>query len=155
MCPSFLVTHTSIAPIGHMVPMDVPDVAFEMIRIFMKGESFNQYQQKLDLSKEPDSCPVCPTCYERDSGVTLPASTMTETRADKRQGSPKFVWLFAGLSIGSFLTAIVFRRRTRREGGTDYDLELREFDLDPDVGINGSYEDEPNGYEYASKNRVV
>ena len=64
---------------GHMVPMDVPDVSLDMLRIFVFGDSFGDYQQDiigLAKGKAGESCPVCPTetgcdicpqCLEDDS----------------------------------------------------------------------------------------
>ena len=51
---------------GHMVPMDLPEIAFEMMKIFMSGGSFNQRPQKLAsvASNPPKSCHVCDTCEE-------------------------------------------------------------------------------------------
>ena len=48
---------------GHMVPMDVPDVSLDMLRIFVFGGSFGDYQQDiigLAKGKAGESCPVCP-----------------------------------------------------------------------------------------------
>jgi len=48
---------------GHMVPMDVPDVALEMMQRFMYNMSFSQSKQQLDGKENTDQdCPDCNTC---------------------------------------------------------------------------------------------
>lgn len=150
---------------GHMVPLDVPLVAFEMIRTFIHKQSFKSYPQNLDLSKQHDSCPLCPTCYERDSSMMLPSqaaegsknklpntssATTTKEQEQQQHVSEKYVWHFAGLAIGSFFTALLLRRRDRRDRSSGYDVELQQLDLD----LDGRYEDEP-AENSGTKNRIV
>jgi carboxypeptidase D len=48
---------------GHMVPMDVPDIALDMIRTFMYEGSFQSYHQTINAVGNIDpSCPACPSC---------------------------------------------------------------------------------------------
>lgn len=48
---------------GHMVPMDVPEVAFDMMRIFVSRGRFSWSGQELDRSSEGnDACPTCEIC---------------------------------------------------------------------------------------------
>jgi carboxypeptidase D len=50
---------------GHMVPMDVPEISLDLIRLFMYEQSFNSFQQEIGAMSQAQgqpSCPICPTC---------------------------------------------------------------------------------------------
>ena len=49
---------------GHMVPMDLPDISLDMIKVFLAGASFADKSQGLHRSSSapPASCPICATC---------------------------------------------------------------------------------------------
>ncbi|KAG7359726.1 serine carboxypeptidase [Nitzschia inconspicua] len=67
---------------GHMVPMDVPDISLDMIRMFMYHQSFQSYKQEigtLSADESNPSCPICPTCEndgekEAESPIASPVS---------------------------------------------------------------------------------
>lgn len=44
---------------GHMVPMDVSEVALDMMRTFVQEQSFQESKQNLDMSATGGSCPIC------------------------------------------------------------------------------------------------
>lgn len=53
---------------GHMVPMDVPNVALDMIRSLVYKKSFEDFEQRIDRQATGDrsdsnggNCPICPT----------------------------------------------------------------------------------------------
>ena len=47
---------------GHMVPMDLPEISLEMMKLFMYQQSFDTHEQKIERKKDSDdSCPICPT----------------------------------------------------------------------------------------------
>ena len=51
---------------GHMVPMDQPAVALEMMRTLTQKRSFDSSRQDLSSAPQPPDakCPVCPTCKD-------------------------------------------------------------------------------------------
>mmetsp|Transcript_8066 Transcript_8066/g.8841 ORF Transcript_8066/g.8841 Transcript_8066/m.8841 type:complete len:186 (+) Transcript_8066:3-560(+) len=54
-----------------MVPMDVPDVALEMMQNFVYSTSFSQSEQKLKSMESTDlDCPACPTCKACPTCIT-------------------------------------------------------------------------------------
>jgi len=66
-----------IASSGHMVPMDLPDTALEMIRNLMHNLSFGDGMQRLDskLPHELTECSSCPTCMSTPSSVGTESSS--------------------------------------------------------------------------------
>jgi Serine carboxypeptidase len=103
---------------GHMVPMDVPNVALEMIRIFISRDekSFSTLQQDLTSSAQTTaaSCPVCPTVCktttehdndnEDDEGNTS-SSMITVARS----------WIGALVAVTLFLGVFLHVRNQRRQ----------------------------------------
>ncbi|KAL3935697.1 MAG: hypothetical protein SGBAC_008838 [Bacillariaceae sp.] len=56
---------------GHMVPMDVPDVALDMIKTLIYNKSFDDYEQRISRMTKPEdgnggttNCPVCPSSMD-------------------------------------------------------------------------------------------
>lgn len=46
---------------GHMVPLDIPETAFEMMQIFVSNGDFSSHEQKLDRSATTETCQAtCP-----------------------------------------------------------------------------------------------
>ena len=134
---------------GHMVPMDVPHVAAEMMKLFVSGGSFDTSLQALDKAEEQDNCPVCPTCLERDSAHP--------TTSDGSSTVDKFALAMAWVGVGAafavcFVGIVLFRRRRirpmRASTVPQYDIELRD---------SSSYRDQPNGVNGhdEEENRVV
>ena len=62
------LSYLKLREAGHMVPMDQPEVALSMIRLFLQKQSFATVSQALDSSsREGDACPVCPMCHDESS----------------------------------------------------------------------------------------
>lgn len=133
---------------GHMVPMDVPSVALDMMKVFTSGGNFDSSKQGLSRSARDNTCPICPTCYERDSGVTSsPLQNNSANAASERSGGNvssgsskmgtfviSYAWLVAGVGLAAFgMVVSVLRRQTSSNGAAQrasivpqYELELRD-----------------------------
>ena len=63
------LTFLKVLHSGHMVPMDVPEVALDMMRVFMYETSFQSSEQDLQraIEKAGAECPACPTCPDSSS----------------------------------------------------------------------------------------
>jgi hypothetical protein len=124
---------------GHMVALDVPNVALDMIRTFVYGASFETNQQVLDQAETvSETCTVCPTCDD-DAGTP---KTNTESTFGRLVVS--YSWLVAFMVLGGFILVlgVSSRRRlsTNRLPLSDsFDMELREaYADDPEMnGENG------------------
>jgi carboxypeptidase D len=115
---------------GHMVPMDVPNVALDMMKLFTSGGDFHTYQQKLSRKAEPDgTCPLCPACAARDSASS--ETSMNDSKASGRLGSfvISYAWVVAAIGLlVSCLVLSAFRRRgnVHALAVPQYELELRD-----------------------------
>ena len=123
---------------GHMVPMDVPSVALDMMKIFVSNGSFDSNNQQLEAKSEgPGSCPICPTCLERDSGA--PGSETDDSKSSYRAPDGAVVVSYKWLIVGSTILAVTFivllwRRPRHATAATigrhvpvpQYELELRD-----------------------------
>ena len=136
---------------GHMVPMDVPSVALDMIKLFVYKGSFQTSKQSLSKAKDDNgACPICPTCVNRDSSSTIPSESSADTDARMSTYIISYAWLAAGAALlAIFLATVIMRKR-----GTDrvravmvpqYDLELRA----------SSYRDDNDDDHDANENGVV
>eukprot|EP00979_Chaetoceros_neogracilis_P012492 scaffold3337_cov256-Chaetoceros_neogracile.AAC.26 len=124
---------------GHMVPMDVPDVALEMMRSFMYSKSFASGAQRLprvvpgssdkqcDCPTQTCNCPTCPdslesTITEFIDNVTPPPADGTEDASRSVKGmmqSDGFHGGWIGGVIGVTLTMgfVLLRDRRRNRAG--------------------------------------
>jgi len=117
---------------GHMVPMDVPNVALDMIRLFVQGGSFQNSKQALERRASRDAkCPACSSCA--NAGPSSGRAEPSQTHDDSKVGA--FATMYIG--IVAFLVFIVvfvfvgiFRRQRRTFEGRfvvpQYDMELEE-----------------------------
>jgi carboxypeptidase D len=131
---------------GHMVPLDIPNVALDMIRAFVYEASFDTNKQLLDRAKTAsDSCPVCSTCGDSDetSNETPQQNTNTDTNSSVGGFVISYSWLIALLALGGLVLAIgAFRSRRKGNGSrplpTSFDMELPEsqYTDDPET-LNG------------------
>lgn len=125
---------------GHMVPMDKPELALDMMKLFMYGGdgafqfSPQNLNRALDVDGQCETCPTCPTNttnYDRDStsnaavGPAGAASNSTTTQ----------IWAAVGLAAVFLVGLFVFQRRRygARNLVATYDLEMR----------GGTYYDDP------------
>ncbi len=143
---------------GHMVPMDVPDVALDMIRTFVYHQEFQQFEQGLQRSNTAPQCDACPDCPFPSSGST-PAENINKTDASSSSQETNelgsFViahaWMGAILGVVVFGMAILCKRQQHRriDATPQYSLELQSNP--PNSGINATnvkYRDqEPNSFD--------
>jgi carboxypeptidase D len=132
--------YLKILDAGHMVPLDVPAVAFEMMQTFLYGGSFQKSQQVLDRTKSAE-CAVCPQCpiYNNDNN-----------ESELRGNWSPLVLLATGLIVTGLLMFIVLNRKVAVEHRVGiphhHGLELQE----------SRYTDEPeNDDENESPTRVM
>lgn len=125
---------------GHMVPMDVPEVALDMVRLFLHGGdgAFQYSPQNLGRSiaaanSECETCQVCPTNttnYELDGVARLPAGASSQGNGNGA------IWI--GVALGAVALVGLFVYHRNRNGSRNlvasYDLEMR----------GGTYSDEPS-----------
>jgi carboxypeptidase D len=125
---------------GHMVPLDIPNVALDMMRTFVYGASFETNEQRLERAKTvSETCTVCPTCDDANDDERSDDDETSKTNADSTAGGLviSYSWLVAFTALGALgLVLGVFRRRRvskSRPLPDSYDMELRE----------GQYTDDP------------
>ena len=148
---------------GHMVPLDIPDKALDMMRILMHGGSFETSPQKLPnaVSSGGDSCPLCPTCDECEvcppvddrttpADAPVPGDDDDTPTADSEDSSKlpssgaqlptSGAGMIAGVVLAAAAAALLLvvlyrwrRRKPSRNLVPQYDLELR----------SGTYTDAP------------
>lgn len=116
---------------GHMVPLDIPSHALEMVRNHMYSKSFDSSAQTVSGVQQPadadcpacpsNHCPVCPHCTE---------SSSSSSASSRLSGA-----VLAGIAAAALVTIGCFcyasKRRRIFGGGSSamvpqYDLELRE-----------------------------
>jgi len=126
--------------------MDVPDVAIDMIRLFVYGgEGAFQYSpQHLDRATEGGQCPSCPTCPTNVTNYAIESLESTNSGADyggEALSKNQQMQIVGGAVLGvvCLIGALLWYRRSRYKNRTavaTYDLEMRGgtyFD-DPDDG---------------------
>jgi len=139
---------------GHMVPLDIPEKALDMMRIFMSSSSFETSLQTLATAEPDDSCPVCPTCDECPvcpripEPVEPPSSSSAANQSSVPASATKGNGLLQGLIaiaviLGVVVIFLIIRNRMlmqrdrQMQRVSQYDVELRE----------SSYSDGPeNGF---------
>lgn len=135
---------------GHMVPMDVPDVALDMMRLFLYGgaNAFQYSPQSLHRAVDDnDSCPTCQVCPTNITNYQLDSlNDAAEAGSSNSNGAGNtnlFVGL--GLGLGIVVVAMVWNRNSRNSGhstAATYDLEMRggTYYDDPVIDGNGTTE---------------
>jgi hypothetical protein len=135
---------------GHMVPMDVPEVALDMMRLFLYGGqgAFQYSPQQLARAESNPQCPSCPACPTNMSNYDAEtrASIVTDEDEDSKGSAMNNPAIFIGVGLGVLCigAAFVLIRRSKYRSlstGTTYDLEMR----------GGTYFDDPDGSGVAAK----
>ena len=129
--------------------MDVPDVALDMMRLFVYGgpNAFSYSPQNLNRAVDHnDNCPTCPMCDTNDKCPTCQVCGTSgdcptcPTCAIGTDGGSSNSSLYVGLALGFamlFFAGVLVLRRSRSSKHTaaaTYDLEMR----------GGTYFDDPN-----------
>ena len=129
-----------IASSGHMVPMDLPDTALEMMRKLMYHQSFGTNNQSLE-SKIPNqdciSCPKCSVAAGSESNNNDDGDTVEEANESRVLLTTQFVsggW--CGAIIGAALMVVLNVWRSRRTQGQ---VEFVSASQNDDIG----YSDDP------------
>jgi hypothetical protein len=138
---------------GHMVPLDVPDVALDMMRLFMYNKSFDTSKQELGsaLPTSDKSCPQCPVCPSPSSSgcpicpAPTPSSAADIATPTQDDSVLKFViahsWIGAVVAVVIFLGFCACLRR--RSNGLIYsDVEMKDTQYRDEPGIHYRDEDE-------------
>lgn len=137
---------------GHMVPLDIPDIAFDMMKALIEyntnTNSFASKVQKIESKVVvDDTCEICPTCLIRDSNAQQSHEVDNDHDNNNRDDSTSttsvgafsisYSWLVAGLGIFAFIVSIGMIRRRQQSyrrlvGSTNninntssFDIELR------------------------------
>jgi len=81
---------------GHMVPMDVPEIALDMIRTLIYNKSFEDYEQRISRMAKPEgsendatNCPVCPSEEKYDDDAAENGTSSDEDANDGTNVCPK------------------------------------------------------------------
>jgi len=137
---------------GHMVPMDIPEVALDMMRLFMHGGdgAFQYSPQNLNRAMPNSDCPMCPACPTNSSCMNYEsANTGCEVTANSKIGgssNSSTPFFFVGIVLGAIaLFGIIFYQRKKygsRNLVSTYDIEMR--------GGETYYDDEPDSNGDAS-----
>lgn len=131
--PMFL-THSYLPVLnaGHMVPLDIPSVALDMIKAFVKGQNFNGFEQSIERDLIGDeSCPVCPSCDASDtSAPSLPSENFNHSNVPLILG---IVVACVGVIYWQSKKHRLMAARRTVNAAVDYDLELHN---------TGQYQDE-------------
>ncbi|CAB9528530.1 Pheromone-processing carboxypeptidase KEX1 [Seminavis robusta] len=136
---------------GHMVPMDVPEVALDMMRLFLYGGqgAFQYSPQNLDrLANTDRQCPSCPVCAANITNIEIDARSGAETGGgNDDKSAADNINLLVGLGFGAVVIVVAIGLHRRSKYGnhsnvSTYDLEMR----------GGTYFDDPdtNGDKTAS-----
>jgi hypothetical protein len=143
--------------------MDVPEVALEMMQIFVSGRNFDMSRQSLDTAADTScpACQTCPTCEDcptnnsptpSNSGCEpCPSSnsgsqssnspgsgTETSAGASRQKGIVAGV-IAVAFALGGVVTFVVMGKRSppTRSLVPQYDLELRQRNTYTDLPENG------------------
>jgi carboxypeptidase D len=100
---------------GHMVPLDQPTVALDMIATFLYKGSFESSQQRIPAALEPTSadCPSCPTCPSVSPDNQMSDNPAEHPQTESPPQSGTMAWLGPFLAILG-LGALVWSWRSRR-----------------------------------------
>lgn len=137
---------------GHMVPMDVPDVALDMMKVFIYGGdgAFQFSPQSLDRSADTNGqCPSCPTCltnstnFDFDSSRENPGFASQSSKGSSSSSSSIHLGIGLALAAALVVGLIIYKRKSssRRlnripaydlemRGGTYFDKPIEDDDLD-------------------------
>lgn len=140
---------------GHMVPMDLPDVALDMMRLFIYGGvgAFKYSPQTLHRGIETNSaCPTCPVCPANTTNYEIESITGSLGDHGSNSDGSGNARIGAGVALaGVVLVGAAFMARRSRYGkdgaAASYDLEMRGgayFD-DPVDDSGGEVDGSPDG----------
>ena len=129
------LTFLKIPNSGHMVPMDLPEVSLEMMRVLVLGGIYNDSRQRLDAS-DPSAgatCEPCPSCSVDGKGGWEEKGSYSPT-GDLGKGAMGGAAALV-IALSCLCTLLLVRRRRRRrmpehrhlgsEGGAEGEFDLQ------------------------------
>lgn len=124
------LTYVVIAGAGHMVPMDVPDVAAEMVKRFIVGAPFE------------DSAQLVKSMMTNSSNLEAPQCPVTASLNKTPNGSLTWLWASIGVVLGaSFLivciTALCNRGKKEKRGRHSIIIQMDDDEDGADRGTLG------------------
>lgn len=148
---------------GHMVPMDVPEVALDMMRRFMYEQSFYSSEQDLQraVEKAGADCPPCPTCPDGSTSNSLnPSDDNDEGDGNLMQYVVAHSWIGAVVAVSVFVGAFLYARRRQQRSSVNVsgygNLEMKEGQGYSDRPASESYdEDDDEVIEMSNGNGII
>lgn len=163
--------YLKIKDAGHMVPLDRPEVAFDMMKTFITPQltfrtSLQEIKKSIDETADAGkTCEVCPTCYTRDSGRagnegTPEANSHNEDASSNPSTSIgtfviSYAWVVAGIAVAFLLVFVVVARsqQRRHRGGGDHiplPSSANTIDSQYDIELRNkpSYHDDDDSTDY-------
>ncbi|POM74115.1 Serine protease family S10 [Phytophthora palmivora] len=144
------LTYVVVTGAGHMVPMDVPDVAADMLRRFVNRIEFNDKEQSVANTGLNASDLEVSFCYSTPdaSATDTSYSILDPTGGNSNQMHVGITWLWVALviaAVSSILAVCVTLAclRNRRHGQTDHEMIAQESD---DENLNQIEEDDEGEY---------
>ncbi|KAH7488162.1 Pheromone-processing carboxypeptidase KEX1 [Phytophthora ramorum] len=123
------LTYLVVTGAGHMVPMDVPDVAADMLHRFVNGLEFNDKEQSVANTRLNATDLEVSFCYSssHESATDLTYSTQDLTNGNTNQVHIGITWLWVALviaAVSSILAVCVTLAclRNRRHGQSDHEM---------------------------------
>ncbi|KAE8899688.1 Pheromone-processing carboxypeptidase [Phytophthora fragariae] len=123
------LTYVVVTGAGHMVPMDVPDVAADMVHRFVNNLDFNDKQQSVLNTRLNATDLEASLCYSPSdaSGTDVAYSTQGQTIGSSNHVHIGITWLWVALiiaAVSSILAVCVTLAclRNRRHGQSDHEM---------------------------------
>ncbi|POM79271.1 Serine protease family S10 [Phytophthora palmivora] len=145
------LTYVVVTGAGHMVPMDVPDVAADMLRRFVNRIEFNDKEQSVantGLNATDLEVSFCYSTPDASATADTSYSILDPTAGNSNQMHVGITWLWVALiiaAVSSILAVCVTLAclRNRRHGQTDHEMIAQESD---DENLNQIEEDDEGEY---------
>jgi carboxypeptidase D len=143
------LTYVVVTGAGHMVPMDVPDVAADMLRRFVNRIDFNDKEQSVANTAFNATDLEVSLCYSPSDGVVtdLTYSTQDQTSGKSNQIHLGIAWLWVALVIAAVSSVLavcvtVACLRNRRHGQPDHEMITQVSDDEDFDGVEGADDEE-------------
>ncbi|GMF15611.1 unnamed protein product [Phytophthora lilii] len=161
------LTYVVVASAGHMVPMDVPDVAADMLHRFVNRLEFNDKAQTVANTPLNSTDLEVSFCYSSSdaagTGVLLSTQDQSNGISSKVHIGATWLWVALVIAAVSSILAVcvtIACLRSRRHGQPDHEMITQvsddddDDDDDDDGGDQEEYSDEENAGESAPVNIV-
>lgn len=141
------LTYVVVANGGHMVPLDVPDVAADMMRRFVNGVAFTDAVQSVENTKTNMTDLELAQCYVSDSSTSSGASTL--------QLGTMWLWVAVLISVMSSMLAVsvtlmcIRSKKVKRPAG--HSMVVQESDDEDAEDAGESDEESPKAATAAAQ----